>query len=93
MDLTKYIVKARPGVLGSRHEEKRPLRQLSALPVKRYVFINPIRIPMRAPRTGAGNSPLARGPRSLLASMSSRRGPSLRTPIGMSIVRRSIVVA
>jgi hypothetical protein len=40
MDLAKYIVKARPGVLGGMHEEKRPLRQLSALPVKRYVFIN-----------------------------------------------------
>ena len=40
MDLAKYIVKARPGVLGGKHEEKRPLRQLSALPVKRYVFIN-----------------------------------------------------
>lgn len=40
MNLSNYIVKARPGVLGGRHEEKRPLRQLSALPVKRYVFIN-----------------------------------------------------
>ena len=40
MELTKYIVKARPGVLGGKHEEKRPLRQLSALPIKRYVFIN-----------------------------------------------------
>ncbi|HUR71426.1 MAG TPA: hypothetical protein VMZ02_05530, partial [Candidatus Limnocylindrales bacterium] len=40
MDLSKYIVKARPGMLGGKHEEKRPLRQLSALPVKRYVFIN-----------------------------------------------------
>jgi hypothetical protein len=40
MGLGKYIVKARPGVLGGKHEEKRPLRQLSALPVKRYVFIN-----------------------------------------------------
>jgi mannose-6-phosphate isomerase-like protein (cupin superfamily) len=40
MDLSKYIVKARPGVLGGKHEEKRPLRQLGALPVKRYVFIN-----------------------------------------------------
>src|SRR5688572_16982413 len=40
MDLARYIVKARPGVLGGKHEEKRPLRQLSALPVKRYVFIN-----------------------------------------------------
>ena len=40
MDLSSYIVKARPGVLGGKHEEKRPLRQLSSLPVKRYVFIN-----------------------------------------------------
>lgn len=40
MDLSRYIVKARPGVLGGKHEEKRPLRQLSALPVKRHVFIN-----------------------------------------------------
>jgi hypothetical protein len=40
MDLSKYLVKARPGALGGRYEEKRPLRQLSALPVKRYVFIN-----------------------------------------------------
>ena len=27
-------------MLGGKHEEKRPLRQLSALPVKRHVFIN-----------------------------------------------------
>jgi hypothetical protein len=40
MNIGKYIVHARPGVLGGRHEEKRPLRQLAALPVKRYVFIN-----------------------------------------------------
>ena len=40
MDLSNYIVKARPGVLGGKHEEKRPLRQLSELPVKRHVFIN-----------------------------------------------------
>jgi len=40
MNLDHYIVKARPGVLGGKHEEKRPLRQLIALPVKRYVFIN-----------------------------------------------------
>jgi mannose-6-phosphate isomerase-like protein (cupin superfamily) len=40
MDLSTYIVKARPGALGGRHEEKRPLRQLSALPVRRHVFIN-----------------------------------------------------
>ncbi|HWP24245.1 MAG TPA: hypothetical protein VNM15_08740 [Candidatus Binatia bacterium] len=40
MDLSRYIVKARPGALGAKHEEKRPLRRLSALPVKRYVFIN-----------------------------------------------------
>ena len=37
---TNYIVKARPGVLGGKHEEKRPLRQLASLPVKRHVFIN-----------------------------------------------------
>jgi len=46
MDLAKYIVKARPGVLGGKHEEKRPLRQLSALPVKRYISSIAIRIPM-----------------------------------------------
>ncbi len=40
MTLEKYIAKARPGALGGKHEEKRPLRQLSALPVKRHVFIN-----------------------------------------------------
>jgi hypothetical protein len=40
MSIRKYIVKARPGVLGGKHEEKRPLRQIAALPVKRYVFIN-----------------------------------------------------
>ena len=40
MDLSNYIVKARPGVLGGRHEERRPLRQLAALPVLRHVFIN-----------------------------------------------------
>ena len=40
MDLSNYIAKARPGVLGGRHEEKRPLRPLSPLPVKRYVCIN-----------------------------------------------------
>ncbi len=40
MDITTYIVKARPGVLGGKHEEKRPLRPLDVLPVKRYVFIN-----------------------------------------------------
>src|SRR6266576_3590500 len=39
MDLSEYIVKARPGVLGGKHEEKRPLRQLSALPVKLHFFI------------------------------------------------------
>ena len=38
--MENYIVRARPGVLGGKHEEKRPLRQLSALPVKRHVFIN-----------------------------------------------------
>ena len=40
MDLAKYIVKARPGVLGGRHEEKRPLRERADLPVKRHIFIN-----------------------------------------------------
>jgi hypothetical protein len=40
MDLSKHIVKARPGVLGGRHEEKRPLRERADLPVKRYIFIN-----------------------------------------------------
>lgn len=40
MDIAKYIVKARPGVLGGRHEEKRPLRERAELPVKRHIFIN-----------------------------------------------------
>jgi hypothetical protein len=40
MDFDAYIAKARPGILGGKHEEKRPLRQLAALPVKRIVFIN-----------------------------------------------------
>ena len=40
MSIEKYIVKARPGVLGGRHEEKRPLRERIELPVKRHVFIN-----------------------------------------------------
>lgn len=40
MSMEKYIARARPGVLGGKHEEKRPLRRLSELPVKRYVFIN-----------------------------------------------------
>ncbi len=40
MDIGKYIVGARPGVLGGRHEEKRPLRDRIALPVKRHIFIN-----------------------------------------------------
>ena len=39
-DLSKYIVKARPGVLGGRFEEKRPLRERIEMPVKRHVFIN-----------------------------------------------------
>jgi len=39
MDIAKTIVKARPGVLGGRHEEKRPLRERAALPVKRHIFI------------------------------------------------------
>ena len=40
MDIERYVVKARPGVLGGRAEEKRPLRERIALPVKRYIFIN-----------------------------------------------------
>lgn len=40
MELSKFIAKARPGILGGKHEEKRPLRQLSELPVKRHIFIN-----------------------------------------------------
>ncbi|HUK41914.1 MAG TPA: hypothetical protein VLX11_12735, partial [Candidatus Acidoferrales bacterium] len=36
----KYIIKARPGLLGGRHEEKRPLRERIELPVKRHIFIN-----------------------------------------------------
>ena len=40
MDIAKYIVKARPGVLGGHAEEKRPLRERIVLPVKRHVFIN-----------------------------------------------------
>ena len=40
MNLEQCIIKARPGVLGGRHEEKRPLRERVELPVKRYVFIN-----------------------------------------------------
>ena len=40
MELAKYIVKARPGVLGGHGEEKRPLRERVVLPVKRHIFIN-----------------------------------------------------
>ena len=40
MDIAKYIVKARPGVVGGHAEEKRPLRERIVLPVKRHVFIN-----------------------------------------------------
>lgn len=40
MDIGKYIVKARPGVLGGRFEEKRPLRERIEMPVKRHIFIN-----------------------------------------------------
>jgi hypothetical protein len=40
MDIAKVIVKARPGVVGGRFEEKRPLRERIELPVKRHVFIN-----------------------------------------------------
>ncbi|MDH3444663.1 MAG: hypothetical protein OEN50_12100 [Deltaproteobacteria bacterium] len=38
--IENYIVKARPGALGGKHEEKRPLRERVTLPVKRHVFIN-----------------------------------------------------
>ncbi|HZD40464.1 MAG TPA: hypothetical protein VE131_07060, partial [Terriglobales bacterium] len=38
--LNNYIVKARPGALGGRFEEKRPLREQTCLPVKRHIFIN-----------------------------------------------------
>jgi len=40
MDISKYIVRARPGVVGGRFEERRPLRQRIELPVKRHIFIN-----------------------------------------------------
>src|ERR671922_2309214 len=40
MDLGNYIVKARPGVLGGKFEEKRPLRERIQMPVKRHIFIN-----------------------------------------------------
>jgi hypothetical protein len=40
MDLSNYIVKARPGVLGGKFEEKRPLRERIQMPVKRHIFIN-----------------------------------------------------
>lgn len=40
MNLDKYIVKARPGVVGGKFEEKRPLRERIELPVKRHIFIN-----------------------------------------------------
>ncbi|HXG51390.1 MAG TPA: hypothetical protein VNN77_08310 [candidate division Zixibacteria bacterium] len=40
MDIGKCVVKARPGVLGGVAEEKRPLRERVALPVKRRIFIN-----------------------------------------------------
>ena len=40
MNLEKYIVKARPGVVGGKFEEKRPLRERIELPVKRHIFIN-----------------------------------------------------
>jgi hypothetical protein len=40
MNMGKFVVRARPGVLGGRHEEKRPLRQLNVLPVRRHLFIN-----------------------------------------------------
>ena len=40
MDMGRYIVKARPGVLGGKFEEKRPLRERIEMPVKRHIFIN-----------------------------------------------------
>jgi len=40
MDLGSYIVKARPGILGGKFEEKRPLRERIEMPVKRHIFIN-----------------------------------------------------
>jgi hypothetical protein len=40
MKLEKYIVKARPGVVGGKFEEKRPLRERLELPVTRHIFIN-----------------------------------------------------
>jgi len=40
MDISKYIAKARPGVLGGHTEEKRPLRERVVLPVKRHIFSN-----------------------------------------------------
>lgn len=40
MNLGKHIVKARPGVVGGKFEEKRPLRERIDLPVKRHIFIN-----------------------------------------------------
>jgi hypothetical protein len=40
MAVEKYIVKARPGVVGGKFEEKRPLRERIELPVKRHIFIN-----------------------------------------------------
>jgi len=40
MKLSDYIVKARPGVLGGKFEERRPLRHRIDIPVKRYIFIN-----------------------------------------------------
>jgi hypothetical protein len=40
MEIEKYVIKARPGILGGRFEEKRPLRDRVELPVKRHIFIN-----------------------------------------------------
>jgi hypothetical protein len=40
MDVGRYIVKARPGVLGGKFEERRPLRERIEMPVKRHIFIN-----------------------------------------------------
>jgi hypothetical protein len=40
MQFEKCIAKARPGVVGGKFEEKRPLRERIDLPVKRHIFIN-----------------------------------------------------
>src|ERR687895_1153523 len=40
MNISRYIVKARAGVVGGRFEERRPLRERIELPVSRHIFIN-----------------------------------------------------